>query len=139
MNGFERRLHRCCCALRASARLLEDVPLLLPHTAYKSYQLLMDEKWDKLRLDSVATHRVRRSILADRRRRRLDQKFRKRLTSPAERDHRQVGDAGRFGPPRAPQVYLGSGVPLTAAAHVRPAPVARCRATTPPARPIPRR
>jgi hypothetical protein len=44
-------------------RSLEDaVPLLLPHTAYKSYpeSFLMDEKWDKLSkwLDSVSTHRV---------------------------------------------------------------------------------
>jgi hypothetical protein len=44
-------------------RSLEDVvPLLLPHTAYKSYpeSFLMEEKWDKLGkwLDSVATHRV---------------------------------------------------------------------------------
>jgi hypothetical protein len=44
-------------------RSLEDVvPLLLPHTAYKSYpeSFLMDEKWDKLGkwLDSVSTHRV---------------------------------------------------------------------------------
>lgn len=44
-------------------RSLEDaVPLLLPHTAYKSYPegFLMDEKWDKLSkwLDSVSTHRV---------------------------------------------------------------------------------
>jgi hypothetical protein len=44
-------------------RSLEDVvPLLLPHTAYKSYpeSFLMDRKWDKLGkwLDSVSTHRV---------------------------------------------------------------------------------
>jgi hypothetical protein len=44
-------------------RSLEDVvPLLLPHTAYKSYpeSFLMEEKWDKLCkwLDSVSTHRV---------------------------------------------------------------------------------
>jgi hypothetical protein len=44
-------------------RAIEDVvPLLLPHTAYKSYpeSFLMDEKWDKLGkwLDSVSTHRV---------------------------------------------------------------------------------
>jgi hypothetical protein len=44
-------------------RAVEDVvPLLLPHTAYKSYPegFLMDEKWDKLSkwLDSVSTHRV---------------------------------------------------------------------------------
>jgi hypothetical protein len=40
----------------------EVVPLLLPHTAYKSYpeSFLMEEKWDKLSkwLDSVATYRV---------------------------------------------------------------------------------
>jgi hypothetical protein len=40
----------------------EVVPLLLPHTAYKSYpeSFLMEEKWDKLGkwLDSVSTHRV---------------------------------------------------------------------------------
>ncbi len=44
------------------ASLEDAVPLLLPHTAYKSYpeSFLMDEKWDKLGkwLDSVATHRV---------------------------------------------------------------------------------
>jgi hypothetical protein len=44
-------------------RSLEDVvPLLLPHTAYKSYpeSFLMEEKWDKLAkwLDSVSTYRV---------------------------------------------------------------------------------
>ncbi|MFA7604266.1 MAG: hypothetical protein WCY29_14790 [Novosphingobium sp.] len=44
-------------------RALEDaVPLLLPHTAYKSYpeSFLMEEKWDRLSkwLDSVSTHRV---------------------------------------------------------------------------------
>jgi len=44
-------------------RSLDDaVPLLLPHTAYKSYpeSFLMEEKWDKLGkwLDSVSTHRV---------------------------------------------------------------------------------
>jgi hypothetical protein len=44
-------------------KCLEDaVPLLLPHTAYKSYpeSFLMEEKWDKLSkwLDSVSTHRV---------------------------------------------------------------------------------
>jgi hypothetical protein len=44
-------------------RSMEDViPLLLPHTAYKSYpeSFLMEEKWDKLGkwLDSVSTHRV---------------------------------------------------------------------------------
>ncbi|MGC4090197.1 MAG: hypothetical protein QM756_20420 [Polyangiaceae bacterium] len=44
-------------------RSLEDaVPLLLPHTAYKSYpeSFLMDEKWDKLTkwMDSVSTHRL---------------------------------------------------------------------------------
>jgi hypothetical protein len=44
-------------------RSIEDVvPLLLPHTAYKSYpeSFLMDEKWDKLGkwLDSVSSHRV---------------------------------------------------------------------------------
>lgn len=44
-------------------RSLEDiVPLLLPHTAYKSYpeSFLIDEKWDKLGkwLDTVSTYRV---------------------------------------------------------------------------------
>ncbi|MCW1428947.1 hypothetical protein [Novosphingobium sp. JCM 18896] len=42
--------------------LEEAVPLLLPHTAYKSYpeSFLMEGKWDKLSkwLDSVSTHRV---------------------------------------------------------------------------------
>jgi hypothetical protein len=40
----------------------EVVPLLLPHTAYKSYpeSFLMDERWDRLGkwLDTVATYRV---------------------------------------------------------------------------------
>jgi len=40
----------------------EVVPLLLPHTAYKSYpeSFLMDERWDRLGkwLDTVSTHRV---------------------------------------------------------------------------------
>lgn len=44
-------------------RSMEDiVPLLLPHTAYKSYpeSFLMDERWDRLSkwLDTVSTHRV---------------------------------------------------------------------------------
>src|SRR3546814_6381096 len=40
----------------------EAVPLLLPHTAYKSYpeSWLMDERWDRLGkwMDTVSSHRV---------------------------------------------------------------------------------
>ena len=55
--------HRAEEAGVTEIRSLEDaVPLLLPHTAYKSYpeSFLMDERWDKLGkwLDSVSTHRV---------------------------------------------------------------------------------
>lgn len=47
----------------AEVRTMDDiVPLLLPHTAYKSYpeSFLMDERWDRLSkwLDTVSTHRV---------------------------------------------------------------------------------
>ena len=55
--------HRAEEAGISEIRSLEDaVPLLLPHTAYKSYpeSFLMEEKWDKLSrwLDSVSTYRV---------------------------------------------------------------------------------
>lgn len=55
--------HRARQAGLAEIRSLEDiVPVLLPHTAYKSYpeSFLMDEKWDKLGkwLDTVSTQRV---------------------------------------------------------------------------------
>jgi hypothetical protein len=55
--------HRAEEAGISEIRSLEEaVPLLLPHTAYKSYpeSFLMEAKWDKLSkwLDSVSTHRV---------------------------------------------------------------------------------
>ncbi len=55
--------HRAEEAGITEIRSLEDaVPLLLPHTAYKSYpeSFLMEHKWDKLSkwLDTVSTHRV---------------------------------------------------------------------------------
>lgn len=55
--------HRAREAGITDIRSLEDaVPLLLPHTAYKSYpeSFLMDERWDRLGkwLDTVATYRV---------------------------------------------------------------------------------
>ena len=55
--------HRAADADISEIRSLEEaVPLLLPHTAYKSYpeSFLIDERWDRLSkwLDTVATHRV---------------------------------------------------------------------------------
>lgn len=55
--------HRAKEAKLTEVRSLEDiVPLLFPHTAYKSYpeSFLVDEKWDRLGkwLDTVSTYRV---------------------------------------------------------------------------------
>jgi len=55
--------HRAQEAGISQVRSLEDVvPLLLPHTAYKSYpeSFLMEERWDRLGkwLDTIATYRV---------------------------------------------------------------------------------
>ncbi|MDG2005625.1 MAG: hypothetical protein P8J20_20055, partial [Novosphingobium sp.] len=55
--------HRASDAEISEVRSMEEiVPLLLPHTAYKSYpeKFLMDERWDRLSkwLDTVSTHRV---------------------------------------------------------------------------------
>lgn len=55
--------HRAKQAEITAVRSYEDVvPLLFPHTAYKSYpeNYLMDEKWDRLGkwLDTVSTYRV---------------------------------------------------------------------------------
>lgn len=55
--------HRAEEANISEVRSLEDVvPLLFPHTAYKSYpeNWLMEERWDRLGkwLDTVSTHRV---------------------------------------------------------------------------------
>jgi hypothetical protein len=55
--------HRAKQAGLTEIRSLEDaVPVLFPHTAYKSYpeSFLMDERWDKLGrwLDTVSSHRV---------------------------------------------------------------------------------
>jgi len=55
--------HRAADAGISEVRTIEEiVPLLLPHTAYKSYpeSFLIDEKWDRLSkwLDTVSTHRV---------------------------------------------------------------------------------
>lgn len=55
--------HRAKQAGITEVRSYEDmVPLLFPHTAYKSYpeSFLMEEKWDRLGkwLDTVASHRV---------------------------------------------------------------------------------
>lgn len=48
--------------IKEVSRLDDVVPLLFPHTVYKSYpeNFLMEEKWDRLSrwLDTVATHRV---------------------------------------------------------------------------------
>jgi hypothetical protein len=55
--------HRAREANLSSVRSLEQiVPLLFPHTAYKSYpeKFLTDQRWDRLGkwLDTVSTHRV---------------------------------------------------------------------------------
>jgi hypothetical protein len=63
MESIKLLAHRASDADISEVRSMEDiVPLLLPHTAYKSYPegFLIDERWDRLSkwLDTVSTHRV---------------------------------------------------------------------------------
>ena len=90
---------------RTSARSAsrEDVvPLLFPHTAYKSYpeSLLTEQKWDRLGkwLGTVSTYPIAPiETVGHRRHRRLDRAARGGgpLRLLLERDDRQVGDADR--------------------------------------------